>query len=100
MGIVTYAVVNLLFILLALMVSWRWIMRTQRHFMIITLHLLGMTLIFDSLIILAGIVAYNSSKLFGIYLGLAPIEDFAYAIVAAMIVPALWHIFSKKKKEE
>ena len=48
-----------------------------------------LTAIFDSAIIAAGIVSYDDAKLSGIKVGLAPIEDFAYSLVAAVLAPAL-----------
>ncbi len=61
--------------------------------------LLVLTLIFDNLIIWAGIVGYDTSKILGIYAGVAPIEDFFYAVLAVIIVPVLWKQFGDKKKE-
>lgn len=52
--------------------------------------LLIMTAIFDSIIIALGLVTYDIDKILGLYIGRAPIEDFAYAIVAAVIVPIIW----------
>lgn len=52
--------------------------------------LLLMTTVFDSLIIAAEIVGYDASKILGVYIGRAPIEDFFYAIAAAVLVPVLW----------
>jgi lycopene cyclase domain-containing protein len=54
------------------------------------------TAIFDSLIISLDIVAYNNTRIIGAYIGKAPIEDFAYAFVAAFFVPYLWEKFGKK----
>ena len=54
------------------------------------LALLLMTVVFDNAIIGAGIVAYDPDKILGVMLGLAPIEDFAYALAAILIVPAIW----------
>ncbi len=48
------------------------------------------TAVFDSLIIGAGIVGYDASQLVGLFVGLAPVEDFAYTIAAAVVLPALW----------
>ncbi|WP_374929540.1 lycopene cyclase domain-containing protein [Kytococcus sedentarius] len=48
------------------------------------------TAVFDSLIIGAGIVAYEEAHLAGWRIGLAPVEDFAYTIAAAGVLPALW----------
>lgn len=52
--------------------------------------LLVLTAVFDSLIIWAEIVGYNYENILGIYVGKAPLEDFAYAIVAVLLVPYVW----------
>ncbi len=58
--------------------------------------MLLLTLIFDNVIIGTGIVAYDPSKLSGILLGFAPIEDFAYTLVALVLTPSLFEFFRKK----
>jgi lycopene cyclase domain-containing protein len=58
--------------------------------------LLLMTAVFDNAIIAAGIVAYDISNILGSYIGKAPVEDFCYAIVAAVLVPYLWNKWGKK----
>jgi lycopene cyclase domain-containing protein len=50
-----------------------------------------LTAAFDNVIVGTGIVGYDSSRILGIRVGVAPIEDFAYAIAAALALPALWH---------
>lgn len=60
--------------------------------------LLGLTAVFDNLIIWAGLVAYDESRISGIKLGLAPIEDFLYAIVAVLLTASLWRILGRKAK--
>jgi lycopene cyclase domain-containing protein len=52
--------------------------------------LLLLTLVFDNLIIWAGIVAYDPQRILGVTAWLAPIEDFAYSIGAVLIVGLLW----------
>jgi lycopene cyclase domain-containing protein len=52
--------------------------------------LLAFTAVFDNLIIGAGIVAYDPAKISGIYIGIAPIEDFAYSVAAVLVLPTLW----------
>ncbi len=52
--------------------------------------LLVFTAVFDNLIIGAGIVAYDPAKISGIFIGIAPIEDFAYTIAAVLVLPTLW----------
>lgn len=58
--------------------------------------MLLMTLVFDNLIIGSGIVDYDYSKTAGIRLFLAPIEDFAYTLVALVLVPSLFNLFRSK----
>lgn len=58
--------------------------------------MLTLTLIFDNVIIGTGIVAYDTSKLSGLMLGYAPIEDFAYTLVALVLTPSLFEFFRKK----
>lgn len=57
------------------------------------------TAVFDNLIIGAGLVAYDESRILGVRIGLAPIEDFLYAIVAVMITASLWHILKRKESQ-
>jgi lycopene cyclase domain-containing protein len=51
-----------------------------------TAALLLLTAIFDNAIIGFGIVAYDESQISGIKLGLAPIEDFAYALASPLLI--------------
>ena len=53
--------------------------------------LLVMTAVFDNLIIAAGIVAYDESRISGLMIGLAPIEDFSYTIAGVLFLPTLWN---------
>lgn len=54
---------------------------------------LVLTAVFDSLIIAAGIVAYDASRILEVYIGRAPIEDFAYACVSVILVVVLWEYY-------
>ena len=54
-----------------------------------------MTAVFDNLIIMAGIVDYDPAKILGIYIYQAPVEDFFYAVLAAILVPTLWNKIGK-----
>jgi len=55
--------------------------------------MLLITAIFDNVIIATGIVAYDEAKISGIKIGVAPIEDFAYTVVALLAVPTLFNFF-------
>jgi lycopene cyclase domain-containing protein len=64
---------------------------------LVTALTLLMTLVFDNLIILAGIVGYDESLISGIRLGIAPIEDFSYTLVGLVLIPLTWELLGKKK---
>ena len=55
--------------------------------------LMLMTAVFDNLIILAGIVSYDQSKLSGIKILVAPIEDFAYTLVLVPLIALVQSYF-------
>ena len=54
--------------------------------------LLVMTAVFDNVMIGIGLVDYNPDLISGAFVGIAPLEDFAYAIAAVVLLPALWHL--------
>lgn len=92
----TYLLLNLVFIFFVVIAlglkpgrpSWPWL--------ICLISLLGLTLIFDNVIIALQIVGYDHSKLLGIYAGIAPIEDFMYAILSVILITAIWQRLGKK----
>jgi lycopene cyclase domain-containing protein len=68
-----------------------------RRAQLITLGIIfAMTIVGDSVIIGLGVVGYDSTKILGVYLGLAPIEDFFYPITAVILIPTLWEMLGKK----
>ncbi|MBF4634972.1 lycopene cyclase domain-containing protein [Agreia pratensis] len=52
--------------------------------------LLVMTAVFDNVMIGVGLVGYEPSLISGAFVGIAPLEDFAYAVAAAILLPSLW----------
>ena len=56
--------------------------------------ILVLTAIFDNLMISSGLVAYDDALTSGIKLGVAPLEDFAYAVAAAVFVPSVWCVLT------
>lgn len=95
---VTYLVLNTFFVSIAWLVLGRIrVYRSRRHVVIALAHMVLMTAVFDSLIIAADIVRYDPSKLLGLFVGFAPIEDFAYTVVAVLFVPLLWGMCAPKK---
>ena len=52
--------------------------------------MLMMTAIFDNMIIGFGLVDYDPALISGVRIGVAPIEDFAYTVLAMIVVPVVW----------
>ena len=57
--------------------------------------LLAMTAVFDNIMIGVGLVGYDESRISGVFIGIAPIEDFAYAVAAVLLLPALWVLLGR-----
>lgn len=85
-----YLGIDLLFLIPVTLAGWKLSPAERRRAAKVTGALLALTLVFDNLIIAAGIVAYDPSRISGLMLGLAPIEDFAYAIAAGVLMPYIW----------
>jgi len=54
-----------------------------------------MTAVFDNVMISIGLVDYNPQLISGAFLGVAPLEDFAYAIAAVVGLPCLWALLGR-----
>lgn len=54
-----------------------------------------LTAIFDNAIIGFGIVDYAPSKISGVRIGVAPIEDFAYTLAGCVVIPAVWVVVNR-----
>lgn len=71
-----------------MIVARRIVWNRQVGFVIVVLFFT--TAVFDSLIITSTIVDYNADLITGVRIGAAPIEDFFYALVVALLVPTVW----------
>ena len=92
----SYGELNFIFIAISIVATW--IIKSKfRCFTtpVVALPMLVLTAVFDNLIILAGIVDYDQTKLLGINVGVVPIEDFAYTVVAIVLVPTIWKALIK-----
>lgn len=97
----TYLLLNAIFLLItaALLLALR------KHFpkksWLPTLFVMVLlTAVFDNLIIGTGIVAYDPTKISGFMVFLAPVEDFAYTVVAALLLPTIWNYFRRKSARD
>ena len=67
---------------------------------IAALLLLVLTAVFDNLMIAAGLFSYPPEHLSGLRVGLAPLEDFSYAVCAAFLVPAVYTLLPRGAARE
>lgn len=59
--------------------------------------LVVLTAVFDNLMIAAGLFTYPETHISGLRIGLAPIEDFAYPVCAAFLVPAVFTLLETSR---
>ena len=86
-----YVMLNLLFAWIAWALLRRNIMALNRRPVWLAMALVvALTLVFDNVIVGLGIVTYDPQRIIGARIGFAPIEDFAYAVVGAFLIPAIW----------
>lgn len=90
----TYITLNIIFVACMVLLLVRYVRRPSSAWWITLVALLGLTLLFDNLAIWAEFFRYAPDKILGIHLGLAPIEDFFYAMFAVILVPTLWKRFA------
>jgi lycopene cyclase domain-containing protein len=62
--------------------------------------LLLLTAAFDNVMIGVGLVGYNRSLISGVFIGIAPIEDFAYALAAIVLLPSLWMLVGRRNADD
>lgn len=51
-----------------------------------------LTAVFDSVMILADLYRYQEETLSGLRIGAAPVEDFAWPVAAALLLPSVWEL--------
>lgn len=97
----TYIILNAVFIGAALL--WLLINKpalSYKKVLATVAILLVFTAVFDAVLIGLDIYTYDYSKTLNIKLGNVPVEDFFYAIMAGILVPAVWVVLGKKDKNE
>jgi lycopene cyclase domain-containing protein len=96
----TYALLNLIFVVpvLAVLFAFRWLVHWGTICYTLVALLL-MTAVFDNFIVGSGVVAYDPELLSGVFIGFAPIEDFAYTLVAALLIPLTWWWLGSRVKK-
>ena len=61
--------------------------------------LLITTAVFDNVMIGIGLVGYNENLISGAFICIAPLEDFAYAIAAVVLLPAIWTLVGSRRED-
>ena len=62
------------------------------------LALVLLTAVFDNIMIAVDLFSYPAEHLSGLRIGLAPLEDFAYPVCAAFLVPAIFTLDSARRE--
>jgi len=47
-----------------------------------------------------GLVGYDESRISGAFVGIAPLEDFAYAVAALVLLPSVWTLLGSRRETE
>jgi lycopene cyclase domain-containing protein len=95
---VTYLALNTIFLTLAAAVAAVALLRRRAARRLVVpaglalAAVLVLTAVFDNIMIGVGLVAYDADLISGWFVGLAPVEDFAYPVAAALLLPALWSL--------
>ena len=96
---ITYLLLNVAFLLTLIMFAPKKFKKPPLAWWMTLYGVFLLTLIFDPIIILLHIVAYNPDKILGFNLLGAPIEDFFYALYAACVVPLIWNRLGEKREK-
>jgi lycopene cyclase domain-containing protein len=76
--------------------------RRERHFaasVAITAGILVLlTVVFDSLMVIADLFRYDESLLVGIRIWQAPVEDLAWPVAAALLLPSVWLLLAPARR--
>ncbi|MBO3083316.1 lycopene cyclase domain-containing protein [Cellulomonas sp. zg-ZUI188] len=90
-------------IVLALLGAVCWpVLRRMRVLPVVVtvLVLCVLTAVFDTLMIAADLYVFDPDKILGWYVWGAPVEDFAYAVAAAVGMPVLWVVLGRRRERK
>ena len=93
----SYATMALIFLagaavvaVLCLLPAWPPSVRWRGVVGLVAITLAVLTAVFDSVMIAADLFRYDETTLSGVRVLLAPVEDFAWPLAAAVLLPSLW----------
>ncbi|GAA1780603.1 lycopene cyclase domain-containing protein [Agromyces lapidis] len=94
----SYALLSLPFLAVAALVAalgWRRAPRGHLRALVLTaIALVVLTAVFDTIMIATGLFGYSDARIWGVRIGLAPIEDFAYPIAGVLLLSGLWNLLA------
>ena len=94
----TNAVLNLVVLVVLVAVSWPVLRRLRTAPVLGTVvALCVLTVVFDTAMIAADLYVFDPDKILGVHVWGAPIEDFAYAVAAIILLPSLWTLMGGKR---
>lgn len=67
-----------------------------RGFGLAAIVVLILTAVFDNVLVGTGIVGYDPALISDAKIGVAPLEDFAYALAGLVLLPSLWSLLSPR----
>jgi lycopene cyclase domain-containing protein len=62
--------------------------------------LVALTLVFDNVMIAAGLFAYADAHISGLRIGLVPIEDLSYPLALAIALPGVWQLIPRGRRRD
>ena len=96
----TYWSLNAIFLAIVAVIAIVALLRRPRRPWLAILITLGIlllfTAVFDNVMIGVGLVGYDRALISGAFIGIAPLEDFAYAVAAAVLLPSLWMLLTPR----
>lgn len=94
----TNAVLNLAVLAVLVAVSWPTLRGLRPGPLLVTVAaLVTLTTVFDTLMIAADLYVFDPDKILGVRLWGAPLEDFGYAVAAALGMPVLWTVLGRRR---
>lgn len=78
-------------------IGWRHAPRGHaRAVLTSALVLVLLTVAFDSIMIAAGLFDYAEGHIWGVRVGLAPVEDLAYPVAGILLLSGLWNLLQRR----
>jgi lycopene cyclase domain-containing protein len=98
----TYWLLNLVFLAVVAVVAIATVLARRaprwRLVALTAIPLVFLTAVFDNVLVGTRIVAYHPDRISGVFLGVAPVEDFSYAFAAVVLLPCLWTLLTPAKR--